>query len=948
MTIELDTLRYHFGRFLVPLFWAHVPLLATVALLTGHSVVGAALAGALLAGAYHLTWWRQGIAPATRYLSSVALMGEPAMLLFLMRGHPWQMDMHMYFFAMLALTIAWCDRRAIMAAALATALHHLLLLYLLPYAVFPGQGNLERVLLHAGIVAFQMTVLVWLSDKLVESFGRNQRMGEEIWAKNEALEERTREAEEANRAKSLFLANMSHEIRTPMNAILGFCHLTLRTDLDPKQQDYVSKINHAGVSLLRLINDILDFSKNEAGKLTLETNPFSLRRAIENQIHMVADNAEMKQVKLVSRIGADVPERLVGDEMRFCQVVLNLLSNAVKFSEEGTVAISVALASEQNGQVILELAVTDTGIGMTPEQQRSLFHSFTQADSSTTRRFGGTGLGLAICRQIVEQMGGSIRVESQPGHGSTFTCQIRMAREDDLVALETPLPEHVRRLHVLAADDNPASRQIMHDVFAGWGMAVDLVASGHEALAAIDDADQGGKPYDLVLLDWKMPGMDGMQVVEEMRETSYRTNRPRTLIVTAYGADDFIKGVQDGDVAAFLTKPVVPKTLLDTIIDIFAQQDVAPVVTVTPVMDALPMVAEPLRGLQVLLVEDNEINREIATELLTDAGLLVDCAENGRIACDKVQAGGAAYAGILMDVQMPEMDGVTATRIIRESWSADRLPIIAMTAHAYEEEKQRCLSAGMNDHVAKPVDPAGLVRTLNQWLKPAVAMVAPTPVAAAKAPDAILPAQLPPFDLRAALLRVNGKATLLHKLIVTFGDTYADVAGELRVLIATGMLPDARRLAHSLKGVAGSLELPEVQAIAANIERMLAAGDADQARGALPELHRVITPAIAAARTLGGNHRGAAPIALTPADGDSIAAVRAELRDLLFRRSLGARAGFRRFADALGLPEQARSSHPVHLALEKLDYEAALAIIDAEAVADVDHARPDRRTGAMS
>jgi signal transduction histidine kinase/DNA-binding response OmpR family regulator len=943
MTIELDTLRYHFGRFLVPLFWAHVPLLAAVALLTGHSPLGAAAAGALLAGAYHLMWWSRGIALETRCLSAVALVGEPAILLFLLRGHAWQMDMHMYFFAMLALTIAWCDKRAILAAATATAAHHLLLLYLLPYAVFPGQGNLERVLLHAGIVAFQTAVLVWLSDKLVESFQRNQRMGDEILAKNAALEERTREAEEANRAKSMFLANMSHEIRTPMNAILGFCHLVMRTDLDPKQQDYVGKINQAGVSLLRLINDILDFSKNEAGKLTLESNPFNLRRAIENQIHLVADNAEAKQVKLVSRIAPTVPDRLVGDEMRFCQVVLNLLSNAVKFSEEGSVTISVALVSEQQGQAMLELSVRDTGIGMTPEQQNALFHSFTQADSSTTRRFGGTGLGLAICRQIVEQMGGSIRVDSQVGEGSTFTCRIQMALEDSFVALETPLPDQIRRLRVLAADDNPASRQIMHDVFAGWGMNVDLVASGHEALAAIDAADQGGKPYELVLLDWKMPGMDGMQVVEEMRVAQYQGARPKTLIVTAYGADDFVNHAQDGDIAAFLTKPVVPRTLIDTIIDVFAQDDVAPVVTVAPMTDALPMVAEPLRGLHVLLVEDNEINREIATELLCDAGLLVDCAENGRIACDMMRDHGARYAAVLMDVQMPEMDGVTATKIIRESWSADRLPIIAMTAHAYEEEKQRCLSAGMNDHVAKPVDPAGLVRTLNHWLKPvAAAAPAPQPAAATKVPDGALPDSLPPFDIQGALLRVNGKATLLRKLIVTFGNTYADVAGELRVLIGTGMLPDARRLAHSLKGVAGSLELPQVQAMAADIERMLAAGEVDQARRAIADLESIIALAIVAARSLTGGGQATSVVTVAPADPVAIHAAQHELRDLLRRRSLGARASFGRFADALGLPDDQRASHPVQQALDKLDYEAALALLDGES------ARPEERTGVIS
>lgn len=946
MIIELDQLRYHFGRFLVPLFWAHVPLLAAVAMMTGHSPIGAAAAGAFLAAAYHLMWWRQGIAPGTRYLSAVALMGEPAILLFLLRGHAWQMDMHMYFFAMLALTIAWCDKRAILTAAAATATHHLLLLYLLPYAVFPAQGNLERVLLHAGIVAFQTAVLVWLSDKLVESFQRNQRMGEEIMAKNEALEERTHEAEEANRAKSLFLANMSHEIRTPMNAILGFCHLVLRTDLEPKQLDYIGKINSAGVSLLRLINDILDFSKNEAGKLSLEANPFNPRRAIENQIHLVADNAESKRVKLISRIEANVPDQLVGDEMRFSQVALNLLSNAVKFSEGGSVTISLAVAAEQAGQIKLRLSVRDTGIGMTPEQQTSLFNSFTQADSSTTRRFGGTGLGLAICRQIVEQMGGNIRVDSTPGEGSIFTCEMMMMVEEHVVALETPLPEQIRRLHILAADDNPASRQIMHDLFAGWGVALDLVASGDEALAAVDGADRIGKPYDLVLLDWKMPGMDGMQVIEAMRGLQYRAARPKTMIVTAYGADDFVKGTEADEVSAFLTKPVVPKTLLDTMIEIFVPREPEAGTPATALGDT-PMVAAHLRGLHVLLAEDNEINREIATELLTDAGLTVDCAENGRIACDMVRDTTRPYAAILMDVQMPELDGVTATRIIRETWSSDLLPIIAMTAHAYEEEKQRCLSAGMNDHVSKPVDPRLLMRTLDRWLKaPAVPTPAvQQPVAAPRVVAGALPESLPPFDLPAALLRVNGKAALLHKLIVTFGNSYANVGRDLRVHIAAGLLPDGRRLAHSLKGVAGSLELPQVQTIASDIERMLAAGDTDQAQLAIAQLEAAIAPAITAAQSLTPDTQPEPSVHIAPIDAQAVSASRDALRDLLRRRSLGARSGFQRFADALGLSEQQRLTHPVYQALEKLDYETALTLLNPETGGN---ARSNEPTGASS
>ncbi|WP_375194347.1 response regulator [Sphingobium sp.] len=947
MTIELDKLRFHFGRFLVPLLWAHVPLLATVALSTGHSPMGAALAGFVLAGAYHLTWWRQGIAPATRYLSAIALMGEPALLLFLLRDHPWQMDMHMYFFAMLALTIAWCDKRAIVTAATATALHHLLLLHMLPYAVFPGQGNLERVLLHAGIVAFQTAVLVWLSDRLVESFQRNQKMGEEILAKNHALEARTREAEEANRAKSLFLANMSHEIRTPMNAILGFCHLVARTDLNPRQQDYVGKISHAGVSLLRLINDILDFSKNEAGKLTLEAHPFDLRTAIENQIQLVAADAEANQVKIVYQLDAGVPERLIGDEMRFCQVVLNLMSNAVKFSREGTVTVGLS-ASGHNGRIRLKLSVRDTGIGMTSEQQKGLFHSFTQADSSTTRRFGGTGLGLAICRQIVEQMGGSIEVESAPGHGSTFICHMLLDADDNATGPKMHMPAHIRRLRLLAADDNPASRQIIHDIFAGWDMAVDLVASGSEAIAAIEHADERNEPYDLALLDWKMPGMDGMETVEALRDRALRHPCPKALIITAYGADDLLNGIDTKKVAAFLTKPVLPKMLLDTIAEIFAQDRAAAEPAISPATAALPMVAEALRGLRVLLVEDNLINREIATELLGDAGLEVDCAENGRIACDMVRDKGASYAAVLMDVQMPEMDGITATSIIRQHWRDDHLPIIALTAHAYEEEKQRCIAAGMNDHIAKPIEPSILVRVLDRWLKADRMVADPSPLAQPVADTKLLPDCLPPFDLPAALARVNGKAGLLRKLIVAFGDTYASVAQDLRVHMATGLLPDARRLAHGLKGVAGSLELVRVQQIASEIERKLAAGETAQALANVIDLEMSIAPAIAAARSLSGARQPVITAARVAPEDGLVGMARDELRGLLHRRSLGARASFERLAQAMGLTAEQRTGHPVHRALEELDYETALALIEADAFAAGDEPLSLDRAGATS
>ena len=930
MIVELDTLRNRFGRFLLVLLWAHVPILAAIAWLNGFPIAKSAAIGAMIAGAYHITWLRQGIAPATRYLSAIALMAEPAILLFLLRGHAWQMDMHMYFFAMLALTIAWCDKRAIIVAATAVALHHLLLLYLLPFAVFPGEGNLGRVLFHASIVAFQTTTLVWLSDMLVASFHRIDRMRHEILAKNEALEERTHEAEQASKAKSMFLANMSHEIRTPMNAILGFCHLVARTDLSDKQRDYVTKINNSANSLLRLINDILDFSKNEAGKLTLEAHPFDMRAAVAGQVQLVHADAEAKDVRLITQIDGQVPSTLLGDELRFNQVLLNLLSNAVKFSSKGTITVSVSARPLDEDRIAMTMSVRDNGIGIPIEHQASLFNSFTQADSSTTRKFGGTGLGLAICRQIMEQMGGNIRVDSTPGEGSTFICEFQMAPEH-AVMLSDPKPApHIRQLRVLAADDNPAARQIIQEIFADWDMPIDLVASGNEVVAACRDAADRAAPYDLVLLDWKMPGLDGMETVRALHEVQQTGPLPVLLIVTAYGTDDVMSEAQRAGISAILSKPIDPRTLLDMIEAAFPTQDNA--LPTTPQIPAPQPLTDGLRGARLLLVEDNEINREIALELLTDAGLIVECAENGRIACDKMAAPGASYAAILMDVQMPEMDGIEATLVIRKNWSADKLPIIAMTAHAFEEERQRCFAVGMNDHVAKPVDPAQLFATLSRWVRPVMIEPATPHLSIVTNKDTVLPAHLPPFDLDAALVRVNGKAALLRKLIYNFEQTYGGVVKELRVHIETGLLPDARRLAHSLKGVAGSLELRAVQSTAMEIEKHLAAGLPVEAVAALPALDATLQPAIAAVRSLDmPDVTMPPPTKASTIDPSAVEAARGALRTLIHRKSLSARSAFEALADTLGLSGEDRAAHPLRQALQMLDYDSALAELDGDA-----------------
>ncbi len=935
MNDEIQTVRIRFGRFLVVLFWLHVPLHALVALIQGESPLYAALAGTVLAASYHLMWALHGPAPATRYLSAVALMGEAAILLFLLRGHPWQMDMHMYFFAMLALTIAWLDREAILVAALAVALHHLVLLYVLPYAVFSEAGTVERVLLHAGIVAFQTAVLVWLNGMLTASFHRIGRMSDEILLKNAALEERTHEAEEATRVKSMFLANMSHEIRTPMNAILGYGHLISHTILDDRQRDYVEKIKGAGSSLLRLINDILDFSKNEAGKLVLEMHDFDLRATIADQVQLVSFDAQAKGVRVYTHIGPDVPAAVCGDPLRLAQVAINLLSNAVKFSAGGRVEIGLDVIEKRGApddeRVVLELVVADDGIGMTEQQQAALYKPFSQADNSTTRRFGGTGLGLAICKQILEQMGGSISVQSAPGKGSTFTCRFEVAEAGAVPASRAVSFEQLRSLRVLATDDNAASREIVQGIFGHWGMRIDLAASGEEALAACADASARNVPFDLVLIDWKMPGMDGIELARVLQKRAGDGPMPVTLILTAYSVDEALVEAQGIPISAVLAKPIDPQALLDTITTLFNPKE-ATIDAPKRVETRKGLVEPHLRGQRVLLVEDNEINLEIATELLTQAGLVVDPAVNGRIACDLVARRGDTYAAVLMDVQMPEMDGLEATRRIRETRPQGTLPILAMTAHAFEEEKYKCFEAGMDDHIAKPVSPAALVALLDRWLKPVVPEGQRPALGngvAASDPIPLLPAELPPFDLIVALERVGGKAALLRRLIASFGKDYADVAIAMRDALARGEPDEARRRAHGLRSASGSLGLHEVQSRATEVERLLLSGERDAAELEIAALDVALQAAVIAARSMDGQVASAgAAHAAGPADPERAAQALAELRGLLLRRSLRAREAYDKFASASGVPLAERNQHPLCTAVLRLDYAAALDIVD--------------------
>ncbi|TBN42596.1 response regulator [Paracoccus subflavus] len=925
MSDELNHLRLRFGHLLVLFFWLHVPLLGSIAFSRGTmSVSTAVLIGAAVATIYQLTWYRHGTAPVTRYVSAVLLVAQPSLLLALLQGHEWQMDMHMYFFTMLALVIAWFDRTTLLIAAAVTALHHLVLLYFLPLAVFSNDGNLARVLLHAVFVIFQMMVLIWVRDKVVGSVNRIERMGTELVAKGEILKQRTHEAEQASRAKGMFLATMSHEIRTPINAIIGFCHLIQRSTLDSRQRDQITKIKSAGVTLLRLVNDILDLSKNEAGHLTLDEVVFDPRAGLSHLVQMLSEPLHKKNLRIEMHLDPQIPALLAGDATRLNQVLTNLLGNAIKFTDNGTITIVARVVKRSGDMIEIETAISDNGIGMTAEQLSRMFTPFMQADSSTTRRFGGTGLGLAICRQIVEQMNGWIRAESEPGQGSTFTIMTPL-RVPEYQTRSSAMPsDEVRQLRILLVDDNPIVLRIMQEIFAQWDMAIDTADSGNLALTLARRALQTNRPYDLVILDWKMPGMDGVETLHALRDAFGTVPVPFTMMMTSYNIEEVRQDAAGKGIDLFISKPVSAESLLDALNQV-------PLARIGTTHAALRQGASLPQGLRVLLVDDNEINREIATEILIDAGLAVDCAANGAIACRMIDDAAADYAAVLMDVQMPEMDGITATRRIRETWPSERLPIIAMTAHAFAEERRNCLDAGMNDHLAKPVDPAHLIATLKRWLRmPPVAQPVPNAAEAG-----ILPPALPPFDIPAALRRVNGKEALLRRLILSFSESYAGFCKDLAGMLWNGRAEEAHRLAHTLRGVAASLELAQVAALAGQIERVLSEGKAQEAPPLLAELEPLLDHAVAAAGRLqltdavpAGESPGLIPVSRV--DPVHLAQALATIRGQIGRRSLSARQGFARLADLLQLDDAARLAHPLHLALQRLDYATASALIDRD------------------
>ena len=741
-----------------------------------------------------------------------------------------------------------------------------------------------------------------------------------LGTRSKAMQSAMLRAEAATRMKSDFLANMSHEIRTPMNAIIGMSRLALMSDPSPRQRNYLSKIQGAGEHLLGIINDILDFSKIEAGKLSLETVPFDLADLFEHLSTVAGVKADARKVELVFRIARGVPRTLMGDPLRLGQVLINLTGNAVKFTEKGEIVVAVDIVERHPGAIVLRFSVSDTGIGMSEEQLAQLFQSFSQADGSITRKYGGTGLGLSISKQLVEMMGGSIKVVSTPGVGSRFSFSVSLGTAEGAAPLAMPLAS-LQQARVMVVDDSQTATDALVEMLGSFGIAADAASSGEMALDMLAAAVEDGVPYQVVLMDFMMPGWDGIETIRRIRADERFAAPPAILMVSACTREEVAGRDEHTQPEGFLAKPVGPSLLYHSLLQVL-RPDLA-----GQAADQLAGVRQAdlsrLEGARILLVEDNANNREVALDFLSAAPVEVDVAVHGGQAVQMVRDND--YDLVLMDIAMPGIDGLAATRQIRALGNRAALPIVAMTAHAMAGDREQSLKAGMNDHVTKPIDPSLLFKALLRWIDPARLAGRSAPPKAAPlaglAPvrelaGGALPA-IEGIDWDKAMAGVDRKSARLHKRLRGFLQEYSPAPALVREAVASGQYDALQSLAHNLKSSAVYIGAAPLAQMAGAIEQALREDKRELAAQLAPQLGRMLDT------MLDGLAQVEAPQSAVRVAVDS-APLLLRLEALLRADDASAEDVLHELDAVLGRGEHAPALAAIRAAVEDIEYTAAL------------------------